>query len=210
MMARRRKPMATPSAASTHSPASSGPRCSSAAHMPRTAHVSSSAAAGADTNPVIPHMQCHSERSEEPPRVRGSFAVSAAQDDTKLLATRERIRILNRCERGARGARIALDGAGLYVADDEVDADVSHARGEEPEVVGEAAGVDDLYHDLGVVRSEEPEIAALLRHDDGIRRARSGRGVVARGDGETIGEAELGAAERAAVVRRGVERQNVR
>ncbi len=59
-MASRRKPMATPASPSIQSPASSGPRCTSASHMPRTARVSSSAAAGALTNPVMPHIDSES------------------------------------------------------------------------------------------------------------------------------------------------------
>src|ERR1051326_1472438 len=57
MMARRRKPMATPAPSSAPPPAPSGPRCTSASHMPPTTRVSSSAEAGALTKPVMPHTR---------------------------------------------------------------------------------------------------------------------------------------------------------
>src|ERR1051326_5722367 len=58
MIARRRKPSATPESASIHSPASSGPRCTSSSHIRRTSRTSSSSDP-APTKPVTPHISRH-------------------------------------------------------------------------------------------------------------------------------------------------------
>lgn len=106
----------------------------------------------------------------------------------------ERRGIGDRLERPSDRVGVALHRAGRVVGDDDVDADIGQAGGEEPEVAVVAAGVEHLHHELVVGVGEKPEGAAVVAQLEVLTETASGTGVVspASDDREpAIAQAEL-------------------